>query len=49
MLIRMKTFGRLISLRRKELGVMQTELGARIKGCSGKPALIVRYAHVADS
>ncbi len=33
----MKTFGALIAHRRKELGLTQTELGARIKGRSGKP------------
>ena len=33
----MRTFGELIAHRRKELGLTQTELGARIKGRSGKP------------
>ena len=33
----MKSFGELIARRRKELGLTQTELGARIKGRSGKP------------
>ncbi len=32
-----KSFGELIARRRKELGLTQTELGARIKGRSGKP------------
>jgi transcriptional regulator with XRE-family HTH domain len=32
-----RTFGELIAHRRKELGLTQTELGARIKGRSGKP------------
>jgi transcriptional regulator with XRE-family HTH domain len=32
-----RTFGELIARRRKELGLTQTELGARIKGRSGKP------------
>jgi transcriptional regulator with XRE-family HTH domain len=34
---RVKTFGELIARRRKELGLTQSELGARIKGRSGKP------------
>jgi transcriptional regulator with XRE-family HTH domain len=34
---RVKSFGELIARRRKELGLTQTELGARIKGRSGKP------------
>ncbi len=33
----MKTFGELIARRRKELGLTQSELGARIKGRSGEP------------
>ena len=33
----MKSFGALVAHRRRELGTMQTELGARIKGRSGKP------------
>jgi len=32
-----KTLGELIARRRKELGMTQIELGARIKGRSGKP------------
>jgi transcriptional regulator with XRE-family HTH domain len=32
-----RTFGELIAHRRKELRLTQTELGARIKGRSGKP------------
>src|SRR6266851_4108851 len=34
---RVKTFGELIARRRKELGLTQSELGARIKGRSGEP------------
>jgi transcriptional regulator with XRE-family HTH domain len=34
---RVRTFGELIARRRKELGLTQIELGARIKGRSGKP------------
>jgi transcriptional regulator with XRE-family HTH domain len=33
----MKSFGALVAHRRRELGLTQTELGARIKGRSGKP------------
>jgi len=34
---KMKSFGALVAHRRRELGLTQTELGARIKGRSGKP------------
>jgi transcriptional regulator with XRE-family HTH domain len=34
---KLKTFGELIARRRRELGLTQTELGARIKGRSGEP------------
>ena len=33
----MKSFGALVAHRRRELGLTQSELGARIKGRSGKP------------
>lgn len=33
----MKSFGALIAHRRRELGLTQTELGAKIRGRSGKP------------
>jgi transcriptional regulator with XRE-family HTH domain len=34
---KMKSFGALVAHRRRELGLTQTELGARIKGRSGQP------------
>lgn len=43
---RVKSFGELIARRRREMGLTQTELGARIKGRSGKPVTQKRITDI---